>query len=97
MDVMHGDFVWNSHKEKANVLKHRVDFFCAVKAFGDPERRIIKDELHSSSEDRYFCLGKVDGWVLTVRFVYRENRIRILGAGYWRKGKELYGQEKDRS
>jgi uncharacterized DUF497 family protein len=96
MDMIHGDFIWNSHKERANVLKHQVDFFCAVRAFSDPERRIIKDELHSISEDRYFCLGKVGGRVLTVRFVYRENRIRILGAGNWRKGKELYGQKKDR-
>jgi hypothetical protein len=28
-----------------------------------------------------------------VRFTYRENVIRIFGAGYWRKGKQIYEQE----
>lgn len=29
---------------------------------------------------------------MTVRFTYREGRIRIFGAGYWRKGKSVYEQ-----
>jgi len=31
--------------------------------------------------------------VLTVRFTYRDGIIRIIGAGYWRKGKTVYEQE----
>ncbi|MEI6747001.1 MAG: hypothetical protein WCL34_13640 [Methylococcaceae bacterium] len=31
--------------------------------------------------------------ILTVRFTYRHNRIRIIGAGYWRKGKKIYEKE----
>ncbi len=27
---------------------------------------------------------------MTVRFTYRENVIRIIGAGYWRRGKKIY-------
>ena len=39
---------------------------------------------HSTeSEKRYYCLGKVDEGILTMRFTYREDRIRIFGAGYW--------------
>src|SRR5262245_15591682 len=30
---------------------------------------------------------------LTVRFTYRDDVIRIFGAGYWRKGKEIYERE----
>ena len=41
-------------------------------------------------EKRYFCFGEVDGAILTVRFTYRDNIIRIFGAGYWRKGKKTY-------
>ena len=37
----------------------------------------------------------VDGRIITVRFVYRERKIRIIGAGYWRKGKEYYEKEED--
>jgi uncharacterized protein len=45
------------------------------------------------SERRYFCIGKVDGEVLTVRFTWRRGKIRIFGAGYWRKGKQVYEEE----
>lgn len=31
--------------------------------------------------------------ILTVRFIYRENNIRIIGAGYWRKGKKIYEEK----
>lgn len=34
----------------------------------------------------------MDG-VLTVRFTYRQQTIRIIGAGYWRKGKAIYEQQ----
>jgi hypothetical protein len=30
---------------------------------------------------------------MTVRFTYRKGRIRIFGAGYWRKGKKIYEQQ----
>lgn len=33
------------------------------------------------------------GGILTVRFTYREGVIRIIGAGYWQKGKVTYDQE----
>lgn len=28
-----------------------------------------------------------------VRFTYREDVIRIIGAGYWRRGKAIYEQQ----
>ena len=31
--------------------------------------------------------------MLTVRFTYRNRVIRIIGAGYWRKGKRIHEQE----
>ena len=67
-------------------------FFTAEKAFKDPKRKIFMDHKHSEKELRYFCVGKVGSKVLTVRFIYREGKIRIIGAGYWRKGVKYYGQ-----
>jgi uncharacterized DUF497 family protein len=90
MDVVQGDFVWDVHKEKLNILKHGVSFTVAAAVFLDPGRTVVVDEKHQVHEDRYFCMGEVSGRILTVRFTYRENRIRIIGAGYWRKGKEYY-------
>jgi uncharacterized DUF497 family protein len=54
---------------------------------------LLKGIEHSQKESRYFCFGKVDNEIITVRFVYRYNIIRIFGAGYWRKGKKIYEQK----
>jgi len=86
-------FEWDSVKEAQNHEKHGVSFSMAQYAFADPHRVIAKDESHSQDEDRFYCFGKVDGGILTVRFTYRFSVIRIIGAGYWRKGKAIYERE----
>ncbi len=88
-------FEWDNNKDKTNQEKHGVSFFEAQRAFLDVNRVIAEDIDHSHSEKRYYCFGKVDGAIMTVRFTYRENKIRIIGAGYWRKGKKIYEKEKN--
>lgn len=87
------DFEWDAEKDKANQEKHHVSFAEAQHAFADPSRVIAKDLEHSQIEERFYCFGMVNGGVLTVRFTYRDNVIRIFGAGYWRKGKTIYERE----
>ena len=70
-----------------------MSFAIAQFAFGDPSRVIAEDHSHSSDERRHYCFGLVEGGVLTVRFTYRHDVIRIFGAGYWRKGKQIYERE----
>lgn len=86
-------FDWDENKNKENEKKHHVSFEVAKTAFFDPNRIIAKDSAHSETEERYFCFGEVDGGILTVRFTYRNDIIRIFGAGYWRKGKKYYEEE----
>ena len=93
MDYSSGDFVWDMEKERANVRKHGVDFSAAAQAFRDPRRKIYADSKHSAHESRLFCMGKVGDRVLTVRYVWRHGKIRIFGAGCWRKGARYYEQE----
>lgn len=83
-------FDWDENKNSQNQEKHHVSFENAQHAFADEKRIIAEDLEHSQEEKRYFCFGKVDGEILTVRFTYRDNVIRIFGAGYWRKGKKTY-------
>ena len=83
-------FEWDENKNKQNIEKHGVSFVDAKKVFDDPDRLTLFDEGHSQTESRYFCIGKVDDGILTIRFAIRESNIRIIGAGYWRKGKEMY-------
>ena len=86
-------FDWDTDKDAENQQKHGVSFTRAQFAFADPQRVIAKDITHSQTEERFYCFGEVDGGVLTVRFTYRATVIRIIGAGYWRKGKVIYERE----
>ena len=86
-------FDWDQDKDDKNYKKHGVSFALAQLAFVDPKRVIAEDLFHSSSESRHYCFGQVGAGILTVRFTYREDVIRIHGAGYWRKGKQIYERE----
>ena len=86
-------FEWDTEKDRQTRKKHDVDFATAQNAFADPQRVILSDEEHSAEESRYYCLGRVGDGILTVRFTYRSQVIRIFGAGYWRKGKKLYEEQ----
>ncbi len=86
-------FDWDTDKDSENQQKHGVSFTRAQYAFVDPKRVIAKDITHSQTEERFYCFGKVDSGVITVRFTYRSPVIRIIGAGYWRKGKAIYERE----
>ena len=84
------DFEWDVAKNRANEAKHGVGFELAQQAFLDPSRVIAEDLDHSGDEPRYFCFGKVRGAVMTARFTWRNGKIRIFGAGHWRKGRAIY-------
>ena len=83
-------FEWDERKNRENQAKHGVPFELAQHAFADPRRVMAADLGHSQTEKRYYCFGKVEEGILTVRFTYRNQVVRIYGAGYWRKGKEVY-------
>jgi uncharacterized DUF497 family protein len=86
-------FEWDGGKDLQNQEKHKVAFLVAQRAFLDPYRVIASDEGHSGEEERFFCIGRAGDGIMTVRFTYRNNVIRIIGAGYWRKGKKLYEEQ----
>jgi len=86
-------FERDPEKDRVNQEKHGVPFQHARHAFADPDRVIAADLSHSENEQRYYCFGKTGDGILTVRFTWRNGIIRIIGAGYWRKGKQIYEQE----
>jgi len=91
--VIKSHFDWDEDKDAENQAKHGVSFSSAQHAFLDPKRVIMKDMTHSHGEERYYCIGRVDDGIMTVRFTYRESLIRIIGAGYWRKGRKIYEKQ----
>jgi len=86
-------FQWDARKDTENRGKHGVSFAEAQLAFADQRRVIAEDITHGGIEKRFFCFGQVGDGILTVRFTFRNDEIRIYGAGYWRKGKQIYERE----
>jgi uncharacterized DUF497 family protein len=86
-------FEWDEDKDRENQAKHKVSFSLAQHAFLDPWRIIAQDVSHSGEEERFYCIGRVNEDIMTVRFPFRGNVIRIFGAGYWRKGKRIYEEQ----
>jgi uncharacterized DUF497 family protein len=86
-------FEWDDSKNQENIAKHGVSFTEAQRAFFDERRVIVEDLDHSEKEERWFCFGMVSDGILTVRFAFRGDMIRIYGAGYWRKGRKIYEKE----
>ena len=86
-------FEWDEKKNILNLKKHNISFSEAQNAFFDEKRILIRDEQHSNNEERFFCIGDTGNGIATVRFTIRKDIIRIIGAGYWREGKQRYEQE----
>ena len=92
---MPSSFEWDDVKNQENQKKHNVSFEEAQIAFTDPHRLIQRDNVHSTDdEERWFCVGDIGTGIVTVRFTYRSSKIRIIGAGYWRKNRRVYYQLK---
>ena len=86
-------FEWDEEKDYENQAKHNVSFSAAQRAFLDPNRVIAEDVDHSKEEGRFYCIGRVGDGIMTVRFTYRGDVVRIYGAGYWRKGRKIYEEQ----
>lgn len=87
------DFEWDENKNIENSEKHGISFYQSQFAFADPNRIILEDVGHSAKEKRFYCIGKLGSEIVTVRFTYRQEKIRIIGAGYWRKGRKIYERQ----
>ena len=86
------EFEWDERKARDNLAKHGVSFELATAVFDDPRLVLAEDAAHSRSEPRYFAFGHVRGGIVTVRFAVRNEHVRIIGAGSWRKDKAFYEQ-----
>lgn len=86
-------FTWHKAKEELNLRQYGVGFETVPQAFADPHRVLLADRKHSQTEGRFWCIGHDGHGLLTVRFVLRAGVIRVIGAGYWRRGKQIYEEE----
>ena len=74
------NFEWDETKSERCYSERGFDFAYAAHAFLDHQRHIQADTRHSYGEDRYRCLGKIEGRLFVVVFTPRNGTIRIISA-----------------
>lgn len=80
-DVIHGDFEWDSAKERRNRRDHLISFTEATSVFDDPLFVTYYSSQHSTQEDRYVIIGQSSRHrLLAVAYVEQARRIRIISA-----------------
>jgi uncharacterized DUF497 family protein len=79
----------DENKNLENQTKHNVSFEIAQYAFADPNRILAEDLTHSQDEKRYYCIGKVDDEILTLRFTYRTDVFEFSVQGTGEKEKNI--------
>jgi uncharacterized protein len=78
---MHDEqFEWDDEKARANLVKHRIDFYDAVLVFGDPAVCDDPDDSMDYDEERFKAVGMVEGVVITVVYCLRGRRTRLISA-----------------
>ena len=72
-------FEWDSHKARANLRKHGVDFADVATVFDDPLAVTLPDE--GEEESRFVTIGSdAEGRLLVVVYAWRGEGIRIISA-----------------
>lgn len=87
-------FEWDSGNRGKNERRHGVTDSECEEVFFDPCKRILRDTLHSSGEERHLLIGATQVQrVLFVVFTMRANRIRVISArDLNRRERHLYGK-----
>lgn len=91
-------FDWDKGNIIKNWKRHKVSYIECEEVFFNTPFIVNGDETHSSTEDRFYILGKTDkGRLLFIVFTVRKNKIRVISArDMSRKERKIYEQiEKD--
>ena len=84
------EFEWDKGNEGKNLLKHKVRNEECEEVFFDPEKRILRDPLHSDTEKRHIIIGKTKKRrILFLVFTTRRKKVRVISARDL-NAKELY-------
>jgi len=88
-------FEWDKGNIDKNRIKHKVSSSECEQIFFNHPIWIQNDILHSTTEERYYALGKTDiNRFLFVVFTIRNNRIRVISArDMSRKERKVYNND----
>lgn len=78
---MRSNCEWDERKAATNIRKHGVSFQEAITVFQDELSVTFNDLTHSAEEERFIDIGRSEnGNILTVVYVERKNKIRIISS-----------------
>ncbi|MCL2557063.1 MAG: BrnT family toxin [Treponema sp.] len=75
-----GCFEWDEEKNRRNLKKHGFSFDEILEVFDDPALLEGYDRGHSQAEDRYYCIGCLNGIFCVIVFYAQRERTRIISA-----------------
>ena|SRR3989338_2770590 len=77
----HIEFEWDKGNADKNLIKHKVRNEECEEVFFDPEKRILRDLLHSGTEQRRIIIGKTKKQrILFIVFTTRRKKVRVISA-----------------
>lgn len=88
-------FEWDKGNKDKNFKRHKVADQECEEVFFDPNKKILRDLLHSGREERFILLGKTTmERLLFVVFTMRGDKIRIISARDLNKREKHLYEEK---
>ena len=72
-------FEWDEAKNRANIVKHGIDFKTARRIFDGPVLT-RSDRRRDYGEERHVSIGRVDAAVIVVAHTARGRRMRLISA-----------------
>lgn len=73
-------FEWDKGNQGKNLKHGATDEECE-EVFFDPQKKLLKDVLHSQAETRYILIGATKHQrLLFVVFTFRNNKVRVISA-----------------
>lgn len=87
-------FDWDDGNRDKSLVKHGVTNAECEEAFGDENRVVREDVVHSQTEARHYLIGKTNkGRTLFISFTVRKEFIRIISARDINRKERLYYYE----
>lgn len=89
------EFEWDTGNRGKNFKKHGITDGEIEETFFDIERKILKDTVHSDTEERHILIGKTkQGKTLFTAFTLRRNKIRVISSRPLNKKEQKLYEEK---
>ena len=89
------EFEWDKGNKDKNHVSHGVTDQECEEVFFDPDKRILKDRLHSSNEERSIVIGTTkEKRLLFVACTLRQHKIRIISARDLNRKERLLDEKK---